>query len=188
MHLVQRIAAIVLTLGLSASLVGCGFHLKGTNPSAAPIAYSKLHLAMPQYGDTQDFEKKLGVYLTASGVQISDASDAYVLRVLEYSPRRLELNGKLIETLLRLTVTFQIEDQQGRPVTEPRTVSATRTYQYDVATVNTDDQENRYLSQILVDDIAQQISRQLSSNRLPIVNTPAQQMAAPAVAPTSQNP
>lgn len=28
MHLVQRVAAIVLTLGLSASLVGCGFHLK----------------------------------------------------------------------------------------------------------------------------------------------------------------
>ncbi|MGE8562819.1 MAG: hypothetical protein ACN6NM_03380, partial [Acinetobacter bohemicus] len=26
MHLVQRVAAVVLTLGLSASLVGCGFH------------------------------------------------------------------------------------------------------------------------------------------------------------------
>ncbi len=28
MHLAQRLAAIVLTLGLSAGLVGCGFHLK----------------------------------------------------------------------------------------------------------------------------------------------------------------
>lgn len=32
MHLAQRLAAVVLTLGLSAGLVGCGFHLKGTNP------------------------------------------------------------------------------------------------------------------------------------------------------------
>ena len=39
MHLAQRVAAIVLTLGLSASLVGCGFHLRGTNPSAAPLIY-----------------------------------------------------------------------------------------------------------------------------------------------------
>lgn len=188
MHLVQRIAAIVLTLGLSASFVGCGFHLKGTSPTTAPIAYSKLHLAMPQGQNTQALEKKLAVYLTASGVQISNAGDAYVLRVLEYNPRRLELNGKLVETLLRLTVTFQIEDQQGRPVTEPRTVSATRTYQYDVATVNTDDQENRYLSQILVDDIAQQISRQLSSNRLPTVTTTEQPQAAPVVVPAQPKP
>ena len=28
MHLAQRLAAVVLTLGLSAGLVGCGFHLK----------------------------------------------------------------------------------------------------------------------------------------------------------------
>ena len=38
MHLVQRVAAVVLTLGLSASLVGCGFHLKGMNPTTAPAA------------------------------------------------------------------------------------------------------------------------------------------------------
>ena len=31
MHLGKRLAAIVLTCGLSAGLVGCGFHLKGTN-------------------------------------------------------------------------------------------------------------------------------------------------------------
>ena len=169
MHLIQRIAAITLTLGLSAGLVGCGFHLKGTNPAVAPMAYNKLQLAMPQNSQTQELEKKLGMYLTAAGVQMSNSNDAYVLRVLDYTPRRLELNGKLVETLLRLSVTFQIEDQQGRPVTAPRTLTATRSYQYDVATVNTDDQENRYLSQILVDDIAQQITRQLSSNRLPKV-------------------
>ncbi len=46
--------------------------------------------------------------------------------------------------------------------TEPRTVVATRSYQYNVETVNTDDQEKNYLNQVIVDDVAQQIVRQIS--------------------------
>jgi len=166
MHLGKRLAAIVLTCGLSAGLVGCGFHLKGTNPSSAPVAYSVMSLALPD--NTEDLQEKMAVYLGAAGVQLSNAPDAYVLRVLDYTPRRLELNGKLVETLLRLNVTFRIEDAQGNPVTEPRTVIATRTYQYDIETVNTDDQEQKFLNQVLIDDVAQQIARQISSNRLPL--------------------
>ena len=165
MHLVKRLAAVVLTLGLSAGLVVCGFHLKGTNPMATPLVYTKLQLVLPE--NTQDLEKKLSAYLSATGVQLSNANDAYILRVLDYQPVRHELKGSLIEVLLRLSVTFQIEDRQGNPITEPRTLTASRSYQYNVATVNTDDQQYRYLSQILIDDVAQQMSRQISANRLP---------------------
>ena len=167
MHLGKRLAAIVLTCGLGASLTGCGFHLKGTNPSVAPVAYQKMNLVLPNNPDSDLLQEKLAIYLGTAGVQLSDSSDAYVLRVLDYTPRRLELNGKLIEVLLRLNVTFRIEYAQGNALTEPRTVIATRTYQYDLATVNTDDQENKYLNQVMVDDVAQQIVRQISSNRLP---------------------
>lgn len=165
MHLVKRLAAVVLTLGLGAGLVGCSFHLKGTNPMATPLVYTKLQLVLPE--NTQDLEKKLSAYLSATGVQLSNANDAYILRVLDYQPVRHELKGSLIEVLLRLSVTFQIEDRQGNPITEPRTLTASRSYQYNVATVNTDDQQYRYLSQILIDDVAQQMSRQISANRLP---------------------
>ena len=96
MHLAQRLAAIVLTLGLSAGLVGCGFHLKGTNPQTTPLVYTKLELVLPK--NASDLEKKLSVYLAASGVQLSNANDAYVLRVLNYTPYRHELNGTLVET------------------------------------------------------------------------------------------
>lgn len=177
MHLGKRLAAIVLTCGLSAGLLGCGFHLKGTNPTTAPVAYSVMHLALP--ANTEDLQEKLAVYLGAAGIQLSNAPDNYVLRVLNYTPRRLELNGKLVETLLQLNVTFRIEDAQGNPLTEPRTVIATRSYQYDIETVNTDDQEQKYLNQILIDDIAQQIARQISSNRLP----PAQASSSAQPAP-----
>ena len=169
MHFVQRFAAIVLTLGLSASLVGCGFHLKGMNPTAAPLVYQKLNLVLP--ANTDELNRQLNTYLAASGVQLGQANDAYVLRVLEYTPRRQLLNGKLTEVLLRLTVTFQIEDRQGNPITQPRTLTASRSYQYDVETVNTDNQQESYLNRIVIDDIAQQISRQIAANRLPLVKT-----------------
>lgn len=169
MHLVQRVAAIVLTLGLSASLVGCGFHLKGMNPTTAPVAYSKMRLVLPN--NTEELQEKLAVYLGATGIQLSENPNAYVLRVLDYTPQRHELNGKLVETLLRMTVTFRIEDAQGQPVTEPRTITASRSYQYNVETVNTDDQEQKYLNQVIIDDLAQQIVRQIASNRLPKVVT-----------------
>ncbi|HQW53451.1 MAG TPA: hypothetical protein PLQ39_04200 [Acinetobacter sp.] len=167
MHLVQRVAAIVLALGLSAGLVGCGFHLKGNDFSTTPLIYNKLTLALPDKNNTEELENRLNIYLSATGVQLSDANDAYVLRVLDYNPRRQLLNGKLTEVLLRLTVTFQIEDRQGRKITEPRTLTASRSYQYDVATVNTDNQQETYLNRIVIDDIAHQITRQIAANRLP---------------------
>ena len=165
MHLAQRLAAIVLTLGLSAGLVGCGFHLKGSNPAAIPLVYNKLTLVLPD--NTDELENRLSIYLSATGVQLSNANDAYVLRILDYTPRRQLLNGKLTEVLLRLTVTFQIEDHQGRKMTEPRTLTASRNYQYDVATVNTDNQQEAYLNRIVIDDLAQQLTRQIAANRLP---------------------
>ena len=165
MHLAQRLAAVVLTLGLSAGLVGCGFHLKGSNPTATPLVYKKLSLDLP--AKTEDLETQLKVYLTANGIQLSNDNDAYVLHILEYTPRSHRLNGKLTEVLLRLTVTFQIEDRQGNKITEPRTLTAARSYQYDIATVNTENQQEAYLSRIVIDDIAQQITRQIYANRLP---------------------
>ncbi|MCO8067316.1 LPS-assembly lipoprotein LptE [Acinetobacter schindleri] len=174
MHLGKRLAVIVLTCGLSAGLVGCGFHLKGNNPSSVPVAYSVMSLALP--ANSESLQEKLAIYLGAAGVQLTNSSNAYVLRVLEYTPQYLELNGRRVEIILRLNVKFRIEDAQGNPITEPRTVAASRTYQYDIESVNTDRQEEVFLRQVLVDDVAQQIARQISSNRLPLAKpeTPTQ--------------
>lgn len=165
MHLAQRLVAIILTLGLSAGLASCGFHLKGAQSNAAPLVYRELQLQLPE--EAENLEDRLKVYLGASGAKVTNSNNAYVLRVIEYTPRRQLLNGKLTEVLLRLTVTFQIEDQQGHKITEPRTLTASRSYQYDLETVNTENQQESYLRGIVIDDIAQQITRQLSANRLP---------------------
>lgn len=169
MHLGKCLAAVVLTCGLSVGLTGCGgFYLKGTNPhTVAPVKYQKMNLILPTAASP--LEEKLAIYLVASGIQLSNQPDALVLRILDYTPQRMELNGKLVETLLRLTVTFRIEDSQGNPVTETRTVVATRSYQYDIETVNTEDQEQKYLKTVIINDIAQQIVRQINSNRIPLI-------------------
>lgn len=177
MYLGQRVAAVILSLGLSAGLVGCGFHLKGTNPASTPVAYNKMNLLLP--ANTDELEEKLALYLTSAGIQLSNSNEAYTLHVLDSSQRLLELSGKLRENILRLTVTFRIEDAQGNPVTEPRTVMATRSYQYNAETVNTENQQETYLSEVLVDDVAQQITRQIASNRLPIIQSAAPKSATP---------
>ena len=65
MHIAQRFAAIVLTLGLSAGLASCGFHLKGSNPTATPLVYNKLNLVLPD--NTDELENRLSIYLNATG-------------------------------------------------------------------------------------------------------------------------
>lgn len=165
MHLVHRLSAVILTLGLSASLVGCGFHLTGLGPNATPIAYQHMQLNLPPQADR--LGDKLTVYLTGSGVKFDRAPNAYTLRVLDYNYRRQKLNGRVAEVILHLNVTFQIEDRQGRPVTQPRTIASVKNYQYNVATVNVDDNEEEYLIDLLIDDVAQQMTRQISTNRIP---------------------
>lgn len=175
MHLVQRVAAVVLTLGLSASLVGCGFHLKGKNPSAVPVEYSRMFITTPT--NAENLQEKLAFYLGSAGVQLTDNKNAYNLHIIEYTPHLYQLSGKLRQNVLRLTVTFRIENAEGQALTENRTITATRNYQYDAETVNTDNLEEKYLKGVLIDDVAQQIARQISSNRL-------QQIAEPTTDPT----
>ncbi|WOE30438.1 MULTISPECIES: LPS assembly lipoprotein LptE [unclassified Acinetobacter] len=170
MHFVQRVAAVVLTLGLGASLVGCGFHLKGKNPNAIPVEYSRMYITTPT--NAENLEEKLALYLGSAGVQLTDNKNAYNLHILEYTPHLYQLSGKLRQNILRVTVTFRIENAEGKALTENRTITATRNYQYNAETVNTDNLEEKHLRSMLIDDVAQQISRQISSNRLQkIVNS-----------------
>ncbi|OUY08490.1 LPS assembly lipoprotein LptE [Acinetobacter populi] len=165
MHLSQRFATIVLTLGLSASLVGCGFHLRGTQVSALPQEYKSIRLDLIE--KAEPLKNPLSVYLADLGAQVNQADATSILRINNYELRRQLFSGKLTEVQLRLSATFTIENAQGEQLTAPRTVIAQRSYQYDIASVNTERQEEQYLIKVMQDDVAQQIVRQLHANRLP---------------------
>ncbi|MFT4020306.1 MAG: hypothetical protein QM666_02185 [Acinetobacter sp.] len=187
----SRIATILLTLGLSAGMTGCGFHLKGLNSGSAPIVYQHMKLSLPsnaaQLKDSNNItvsqsntlESKLKIYLSGYGVKFDNAADAYTLHVLDYNYRRQKLSGRVAEVILHLNVTFQIEDSRGVAITEPRTINGVKNYQYNVATVNVDDNEEDYLIGILIDDVAQQMARQISTNRLPLIQNTNSQVLQP---------
>ncbi|MEB3753580.1 LPS assembly lipoprotein LptE [Acinetobacter sp. MD2(2019)] len=169
MRFAPRFAAIVLTLGLGAGLTGCGFHLVDRGTHNAPLAYQHMKLNLPSSSSV--LGDKLKIYLTGDGVKFDNNSEAYTLHVIDYNYRRQKLSGRVAEVLLHLNVTFQIEDKNGQPITEPRTISSTKSYQYNVATVNVDDNEQDYLINMLIDDVAQQMARQISTNRLPLIQS-----------------
>lgn len=185
MHLAPRLASIVLTLGLSASLVGCGFHLKGLSPTSIPVAYPHMKLNLPSEAmhvvdsnsniipQNNTLQTKLRTYLSGYGIQFDNAKDAYTLHVIDYSYKRQKLSGRIAEVILHLNVTFQIEDAQGNPVTAPRTIYGVKSYQYNSASVNVDDNEQDYVISNLIDDVAQQMARQISTNRLPQLQSAA---------------
>lgn len=168
MHLSHKLAAIVFTLGLSSSLIGCGFHVRGSQTAALPGQYQSIALSIPE--NAQALKKPLEIALTNIGSRVNQTGSQRVLRINDYQLKRRLFSGTLTEAQLQLTVTFSIEDLSGQRITAPRTVYAQRSYQYDRATVNVDDQENDYLIQVMQNDIAEQISRQISANRLPAVN------------------
>lgn len=158
---------LCLSIMIALSTTACGFHLKGTPTTTQNIqnlSYPNLTVEIPK--EYQILKNPLEAYLSASGIQLNTA-DGKVLKIVDYQFRRQQLNGKLTEILLSLSVTFRIEDAQGKALTQERTVRSYRNYQYDVETVNTENQQEQFLSKIMIDDIAQQISLQISHNRLP---------------------
>ena len=165
MQLGKRFATIILSCGLVTSMVGCGFHLRGTQSTPIAQQYQALQLHIPEVANS--LKKPLTIYLTNLGARIDQSDAQYALKITDYQQTRQLFSGKLTEVQLRLSVQFHIEDLQGQLITEPRTVISQRSYQYNIETVNTERQEEAFLLQIMQDDLAQQISRQLHANRLP---------------------
>lgn len=153
-------AAIVSMTVLSS---GCGFHLHSRTVSPLPVDYQHLQLALAP--EAAVLRQPLSNYLRNLGIS-DDDSTATVLNVHRFHLYRQPLSGKLTEVQLRLVAEFSLY-RNGQPLTAPRTIVAQRSYQYDRATVNTDNQEESYLIGVMQDDVAQQIVRLLRTGRLP---------------------
>ena len=103
MHLVPRLASVVLTLGLSAGLVGCGFHLKGLSPTSIPVAYPHMKLNLPSEAmhvtdsnnnmipQKNTLQIKLKSYLSGYGIQFDDAKKRlrYIVLIIHNVRKKL---------------------------------------------------------------------------------------------------
>lgn len=166
--LTRLLCVPLLCVGLS-GLTGCGFHLRGTQTAAISAEYQQLQLITPDIAEP--LREPLAVYLQSLGAKIDESKQAPILRITEYDSKRMLLSGRLTEVQLILKVTFHIEDSTGNPITAERSIFARRNYQYDIATVNTDNQEEVQLLANMNQDAAQQIARQLHAGRLQFVNS-----------------
>lgn len=161
----MRLIPICGVLSVYVLLVGCGFHLRGTHTAALVPIYQHIHLDLPD--NAMALQQPLTVALSSMGATVDANQTQSTLKIQHYQLQRQPLSGRLSEVRLRLSVNFVLTDPTGRAITEPRQLVAQRSYQYDMATVNTERQEETFLIGQMQEDIAGQIVRQLHRNRLP---------------------
>lgn len=163
---VGRAVCMSLLVGI-APLSGCGFHLR--NASTVPTQYQTLQLALPNSDTAEQLRQPLISELLPLGI-VFDGKVGPKLHILDIRPTRQLLNGRLTEVQLGLAVTFRLDDAStDQPITPDRTIMARRSYQYDIATVNVDNQQEDLLRNELYTEVASLIARQLSTGRLPVI-------------------
>lgn len=143
---------------------GCGFHLRGTASPAIPVAYQAIQLDLPT--KAKALQEPLSVYLTSLGASVDKDKTAPIIKITDYQQTRQLLSGRLTEVQLSLAITYHVENSLGEPLTVDYSVYSRRSYQYDIATVNTENQEEAHLIEEMNLDAAQQIARQLRAGRM----------------------
>ena len=160
----------LLLLPLLGNLTACGFQLR-TPVQANSLAGQPMQLMI---ATTSPLAQPLQRELTGLGVQLVETADSS-LKVSDITLNRQLLNGKLTEVQLNLSAKFQLVDSKtGEPLSTPRTVIARRSYQYDIATVNTDNQQEGLLEAELYQEVAGRLARQLGTIRTSLPATQPQ--------------
>ncbi|AAZ18436.1 hypothetical protein Psyc_0575 [Psychrobacter arcticus 273-4] len=174
-------------VGATASLSGCGFQLRGYD---APMLSNVAKTAVITEDNRTAFPLKLPLTkrLEALGVDVITnmtladvannnqqvgAETIAAITVNNVRFKRYELVGVLTEIRLVISadVSYQSMDN-GKPVTLTNPIQVERSYQYNEASVSTDDQQGDQIREWLYDSLARRITDQYVAIALPKV-TPA---------------
>ena len=188
---VQKLATALLTalpmfavLGAAASLSGCGFQLRGYD---APMLFDVAKTAVIIEDNRTSFPLKrpLTRRLQSLGVEVIDnmtladvasnnqklgAETISTIAVNNIRFKRYELVGVLTE--IRLVISADVSYQSvenGKPVTLTNPIQVERSYQYNEASVSTDDQQGDQIRDWLYDSLARRITDQYVAIALPKV-------------------
>lgn len=192
-HSIQKIASVLLAslpmitvLGSASVLTGCGFHLRGYD---TPLRFDVAKTAIIIEDNRISFPLKLPLTrrLEALGVDVvdsitmiesaanstasnTDPEQIATITVSNVRFRRYELVGVLTEIRLVLSadVTYKTV-QNGQPVTLTNPIQVERSYQYNEASVSTDDQQGNQIRDWLYSSLARRITDQYVAIGLPKV-------------------
>ena len=178
-------------VGATASLSGCGFQLRGY---AAPRLFDVAKTAVIIEDNRTSFPLKLPLTkrLQALGVDVIDnmtladvasnnqklgAETIATITVNNVRFKRYELVGVLTEIRLVMSADVSYQSvENGKPVTLTNPIQVERSYQYNEASVSTDDQQGDQIRDWLYDSLARRITDQYVA------------IALPKIAPNSAKP
>ena len=185
---------LLSVLGATVALSGCGFQLRGYD---TPMLFDVAKTAVIIEDNRTSFPLKLPLTrrLEALGVEVTDnmtsadvannnqnatAEPIAAISVNNIRFKRYELVGVLTE--IRLVISADVSYQalqNGKVVTLTNPIQVERSYQYNEASVSTDDQQGDQVRDWLYDSLARRITDQYVAIALPRVapnsaNTPSQ--------------
>ena len=187
----QKLATMLLTalpmfavLGAGVSLSGCGFQLRGYD---APMLFDVNKTAVIIEDNRTSFPLKLPLVsrLKALGVEVIDnmtladvannnqkagAEPIAAITVNNVRFKRYELVGVLTEIRLVMSADVSYQSvENGKPITLTNPIQVERSYQYNEASVSTDDQQGDQIRDWLYDSLARRITDQYVAIALPKV-------------------
>lgn len=175
---------IFTLLGATAALSGCGFQLRGYD---TPMLFDIAKTAVIIEDNRTAFPLKLPLTrrLEALGLDVIDnmtlsdiannsnsvgADPIAAITVNNIRFKRYELVGVLTEIRLVLSADVSYRTvENGKPVTLSNPIQVERSYQYNEASVSTDDQQGDQIRDWLYDSLARRITDQYVAISLPKV-------------------
>nr|WP_243453175.1 hypothetical protein [Psychrobacter coccoides] len=166
-------------LGATTVLSGCGFQLRGYE---TPLSFEVDKTAVIIEDNRTSFPLKLPLTrrLEALGVEVVDsiavienanrtnADQIATIRVNNVRFKRYELVGVLTEIRLVLSADVSYQTlENGKPITLSNPIQVERSYQYNEASVSTDDQQGSQIRDWLYDSLARRITDQYVAISLP---------------------
>lgn len=168
---------LLTVVGTTSLLSGCGFQLRGYD---APLRFEMAKTALIIDDSRTSFPLKLPLThrLKSLGVDVveGDATkdpaanngQIAIIKVDNVRFKRYELVGVLTEIRLVISANVTYNTMQdGKPVTLSNPIQVERSYQYNEASVSTDDQQGTQIRDWLYESLARRIADQYVAINLP---------------------
>lgn len=155
----------VLLLSISVLLSACGFHLRGLVEMPPELTSIYIEGGLPNSQMREILRQKL-IGSQVNVLQSREKSGA-ILRILrdKTSRRIASINsaGQPNEYELKYSLSYRLEDGQGRELLPTRNISLLRTYRYDPNNILSVEEEKQRIKREMARSAVNQMLRQISA-------------------------